>query len=231
MDIGLKFNTRQLTKLYKDLGEAPEKHLRPALADGLDHASRKFFKEFYARRLQGPPGVKAHPYGLFDRFWRSPLGAGVKRDFRAKDRSSTVRAFMSGGKRTIDMGIEMHTSSRIAKHHEQGIPITSKSGGKIAVPMPPKIRPEMYDSLGRVRRRFQNPKAIGDLERVQTKGQTYLVKKYRRKSSKFMFVLKNRIPIKARLGYEKLFKELSPEFTKILDKSFEKGLRKFWEAA
>lgn len=228
--IDFKFNTKKLEKLYKTIGEGSEKYLKPELADGLDHASRKFFKEFHARRLQGPPGVKAHPYGLFDYFWRSPVGVNAKRSFRAKDRASTTRAFLAAGNKYMNFGIEMHSSSKIAKHHEQGIPIASKSGGKLAVPMPPKIRPEMYDSRGRVKRRYQNPKRIGELEPVTTKGQTFLVKKYRRKPSKFMYVLKNQIPIKARLGYSKLFDDLRPDFSSILDKSFLNGLRKFREA-
>ena len=228
MDIGLKFDTRRLQKLYRGIGEGADKYLKPQMADGLDHASRKFFKEFHARRLQGPPGVKAHPYGLFDYFWRSPLGAGMKRDFRARDRGSTVKAFLTAGTKYMNFGVEMFSSSKIAKHHELGIPITAK-GGKLAVPMPPRIRPEMYDSRGRLKARFKNPKRIGELDPVKTKGQTYLVKKYRRKPAKFMYVLKNRIPIKARLGYEALFDALGPDFTKILDDSFRKGLKDFWE--
>ncbi|MDD4940254.1 MAG: hypothetical protein PHI60_08905 [Candidatus Omnitrophica bacterium] len=224
----IKLNTKALKKLSSVM-ENGDIYLRRELADGLDHASRRFFKRLWEERLQGRPGIKAYPFGVFDHFWRSPKGVIGDRSFRAKSRASTVQAFLQSAKRTADMGIEMFSDSSVAAIHEEGRTLRGKDG-KLAVPMPPNIQPKMYDSLGRVKNKYKKPENL-DLERVTLKGQQYLIKKYKRKKKlNVLYVLKNEVYVKKRLGYEDLFERMKPEIEEILAKSFYKGLQKFREA-
>lgn len=193
-------DTRRLEKALRIF----PRRLKVYMGDAFDHISRKFLKQFFKERLAGPPGIKAWPHGLKKRFRRASIV------------SSTIDG----------MGMRIFTDSDIAHLHETGA-VLSGSGGK-KIPAPLSARTEIYTRAGRLRKRFRDVSRIPGLVRIKIKGQQYLVKKKRRSQEiKPLFVLKNRIRIKPRLGYYKTWDSMQNDRIRIINKGVEKALTEF----
>jgi hypothetical protein len=169
------------TKLLEKAIRIGPQYLKEELGDAFDHVGRKFLKAWRKERLQGPPGVKARPRGIFTHFKRvmlTPLG-GLN-----------------------DMGTVIYTDSKIAKLHELGG--TVEAGGRsMAVPL--SARTQMFTTSGALRKRYKKPQNIKNLRVVPFKGKRFLVK-FKRGSGELepkniLYVLKNKIQIRPRLGF------------------------------
>ncbi len=204
MDLKLKLNTKQLLRAF---------HLVPAqleveLKDALDHAGRKFLKEFRRRRLQGPPGIKARSRGIFSHFHRNNVF------FR--------------GRQALDSYVEIYSDSKVAKLHEEGGTVKDPSGGKMSVPL--SARKEMYTSTGALRKRYKDVRNLRNVIPKKINGKVFLVRvKKKDKSIKPLYVLKRSVKIKPKLGFYATFEAIAPELTRIFNKSFDKALDKAWK--
>ncbi len=198
-DLTVEINTVNLDRAMRLV----PKELKYELADGMDHASRKFLKAFRERRLQGPPGIRGRPRGIFSHFFRASL---VSKDIEG-------------------MGMVIYSDSKIAKMHEEGARVTNPGGGKLAVPL--SARQELFASDGRLKKQYRKPRAIKNVFPLLLQGKTFLVRlKKRARSIVPLFVLKNSIRIKPRLLFYKTWDEMQNERIKILNKSVDKALGK-----
>ncbi len=179
------------------------KELKFQLADGMDHISRKFLKQFYQTRLQGPPGVKARPHGIFTHFRRASLV------------SQTIEG----------MGMIIFSDSKISKLHEEGGIIKNPGGTKLAVPLSARI--ELFTSDGRLKKRYRQPRLLKNVVPIKLRGKTFLAKIQKRLRNILpLFVLKNQIRIRPRLGFYKTWDDMQNVRIDILNKSIQKTLDK-----
>lgn len=201
LDLALKLNTRNFERALHLVPRALKEEVR----DSLDHISRKFLKEFKARRLKGPPGIRGRPRGIFTHFKRQKIV------------STNIE----------DMGVSVFTESKIAKLHEAGGIVRDPSGGMIAVPL--SARQEMFTRSGELKRKYKNIRNLTNVVPLKFGAKIFLVKvKKRSKELKPLFVLKRQVLIKARMGFYQLFTDMGGVFMRILNNSFEKALHKAW---
>lgn len=178
----------------------PEK-LKFELADGMDHISKKFLKQFYRTRLQGPPGIKARPHGIFTHFRRASLV------------SQTIEG----------MGMIIFSDSKISRLHEEGGIVKNPGGTKLAVPL--SARTELFTSDGRLKKQYRQPRLLKNVVLIKLRGKTFLAKvRQKIRSILPLFVLKNQIRIRPRLGFYKTWDDMQNERINILNKSIEKTL-------
>ncbi len=179
------------------------KELKNEIGDGMDHASRKFLKNFREQRLQGPPGIRGRPRGIFSHFFRASL---VSKDIEG-------------------MGMVIYSDSKIAKLHEEGGTVKNPGGGKLAVPL--SARKELFTSDGRLKKQYRQPRLLKNVVPILFNGKTFLVR-IRKKVRELLplFVLKNSVRIKPRLMFYRTWDEGQNERIRILNRSVEKALSK-----
>ena len=184
--------------------------IRFQFGDALDHISLKFLKKFRDERLSGGEGVKARPGGLFRQF---------------------KRVFMIPSE-TQSMGVEIFTYSTIAKLHEEGGVMRGTGGLRLAVPISASAS-TTETSSGAVRAQFGGTPYNRDVRPkknvmpVNVGGQTYLFRR-RRKAEDILpplFVLKEQVTLKPRLGFYKTWKDLEPEAIQIVSDALTKAAR------
>ena len=198
-ELRLEINTKNLERAIRLF----PKELKYELGDGMDHISRKFLKIFRQTRLQGPPGIRAHPHGIFTYFQRASL---VSQDIEG-------------------MGMVIFSDSKIARMHEEGATLKNPGGGKLAVPL--SARKELFTSDGRLKRQYRRPRLLKNVIRIQLKGKTFLAKvKKKLREILPLFILKNQVKIKPRLMFYKTWDEIQNERIEILNKSIDKALSK-----
>lgn len=199
LDVHLKLNTRNFERAFHLVPQA----LKEEFKDALDHISRKFLKEFRAKRLSGPPGVKARPRGLFSHFHRQMSVSGALED----------------------MAVSVYTESKVAKLHESGGIIRDPKGGHIAVPL--SVRTEMFTASGALKKRFKNIRNLKNVIALKFGSKIFLARvKKRSREVKPLFVLKKQVVMKKRLGFYVMYEQIKPVFIRILNNSFYKALRK-----
>lgn len=177
------------------------KELKNELGDGMDHISRKFLGIFRQTRLQGPPGIKGRSHGIFTHFNRACI---VSQDIEG-------------------MGMMIFSDSKIARLHEEGGIVKNPGGGKLAVPL--SARKEMFTADGRLKKQYRQPRLLKNIIPIQLNGKTFLAKvKTKMRQILPLFVLKNQIRIKPRLGFYQTWDSMQNERIKILNKSIEKAL-------
>lgn len=198
-ELTVEINTKNLETAMRVF----PKELRFELADGMDHISRKFLKQFYQTRLQGAPGIKARPHGIFTHFRRASLV------------SQTIEG----------MGMVIFSDSKISRLHEEGGIIKNAGGAKLAVPL--SARTELFTSDGRLKKQYRQPRLLKNVIPVKLRGKTFLAKvKQKLRSILPLFVLKNQIRIRPRLGFYKTWDDMQNERINILNKSIQKTLEK-----
>ena len=198
-ELTVEINTQNLERAIRLF----PKDLKYEIADGMDHISRKFLKVFKQTRLQGPPGIKGRPHGIFTHFSRASL---VSQDIEG-------------------MGMVIFSDSKIARMHEEGATVKNPGGGKLAVPL--SARRELFTSNGRLKKQYRQPRLIKNVIPIQLRGKTFLariIKKARQILP--LFVLKNSVRIKPRLMFYQTWDDLQNERIMILNKSVEKALSK-----
>ena len=198
-ELTVEINTQNLERAIRLF----PKDLKYEIADGMDHISRKFLKVFKQTRLQGPPGIKGRPHGIFTHFSRASL---VSQDIEG-------------------MGMVIFSDSKIARMHEEGATVKNPGGGKLAVPL--SARRELFTADGRLKKQYRQPRLIKNVIPIQIRGKTFLariIKKARQILP--LFVLKNSVRIKPRLMFYQTWDDMQNERIMILNKSVEKALSK-----
>ncbi|MDD5108298.1 MAG: hypothetical protein PHC29_02130 [Candidatus Omnitrophica bacterium] len=198
-ELTLEINTRNLERALRMF----PKELKYEIADGMDHISRKFLKTFRQERLQGPPGIKGRPHGIFTHF----------------SRASLLSQNIEG------MGMVIFSDSKIARMHEEGATLKNPGGGKLAVPL--SARKELFTADGRLKKQYRQPRLLKNVVPIQLRGKTFLAKvKKKLRELLPLFVLKNSVRIRPRLMFYKTWDEMQNERIQILNKSIEKTLNK-----
>lgn len=198
-ELKVEINTKNLDRAIRLFPE----ELKYEIADGMDHISRKFLKVFKQTRLQGPPGIRAHPHGIFTHFQRVCL---VSQDIEG-------------------MGMVIFSDSKIARMHEEGAVLKNPGGGKLAVPL--SARKELFTSSGKLRKQYKQPRLLKNVIPIQLRGKTFLAKvKKRLREILPLFVLKNSVRIRPRLMFYKTWDDMQNVRIEILNKSIEKALSK-----
>ena len=198
-ELTVEINTKNLETAMRVF----PKELKFELADGMDHISKKFLKQFYQTRLQGTPGIKARPHGIFTHFRRASLV------------SQSIE----------DMGMIIFSDSKISKLHEEGGIVKNPGGSKLAVPL--SARTELFTSDGRVKKQYRQPRLLKNVIPIKLRGKTFLAKvKKKLRNILPLFVLKNQIRIRPRLGFYKTWDDMQNERINILNKSIQKTLEK-----
>jgi len=200
--VEVEFNTVKLEKAFRRTRVI----LREELEDGFDHIGRSFLSKFRKERLQGSPGIKSRGgHGIYSRFKRKKLVS-----------SQTF----------YDMGVEIYANSKIAAMHETGAEITNTGGGRMAVPFSKEYKPEMYTASGRLRKRFAKPGQLKKIRLVKLKGK-YFLAQYKKSSDEIkpIFVLKNKIVIRPRLGFFKTVDAHAGRRIQILNRAVTKAIK------
>ena len=198
-ELTVEINTQNLERAIRLF----PKDLKYEIADGMDHISRKFLKVFKQTRLQGPPGIKGRPHGIFTHFSRASL---VSQDIEG-------------------MGMVIFSDSKIARMHEEGATVKNPGGGKLAVPL--SARRELFTSDGRLKKKYRQPRLIKNVIPIQIRGKTFLARVMKKAREILpLFVLKNSVRIKPRLMFYQTWDDLQNERIVILNKSVEKALSK-----
>ncbi len=191
------------------LGKLPMA-VRFQFGDALDHISLKFLKKLRSERLSGGEGIKARPGGLFRRF---------KRVFLVPSNTQT-------------MGVEIFTSSKIAKLHEEGGVMRGTGGLRLAVPISASAG-TTETSTGAIRRQFGGTAYNRDVRPkknvmpVNVGGKTYLFRKRRKAGDVLppLFVLKEEVRLKPRLGFYKTWKDMEPDAIRIVSSALTKAAK------
>ena len=184
--------------------------VRSQFGDALDHVSLKFLKKLREERLSGGEGIKARPGGIFRRF---------KRVFLVPSGNQT-------------MGVEIFTLSKIAKLHEEGGVMRGSGGLRLAVPISASAG-TTETSTGAIKRQFggtpynRDVRPKKNVAPVTVGGKTYLFRK--RKNSEDvlppLFVLKEEVRLKPRLGFYKTWKDMEPEAVRIVSGALTKAVK------
>jgi len=198
-ELTVEINTKNLDRALRLF----PKDLKFEIADGMDHISRKFLKVFRQERLQGPPGIRGRPHGIFTHFSRASL---VSQDIEG-------------------MGMVIFSDSKIARMHEEGATVKNPGGGRLAVPL--SARRELFTADGRLKKQYRQPRLIKNVIPIQLRGKTFLAKvKKKLRQILPLFVLKNSVRIRPRLMFYKTWDDMQNERIKILNQSIRKTLDK-----
>ncbi len=199
--IEVEVNTQKLEKAIRMIPH----HLKMELGDAFDYLGKKLLKTFKQTRLQGPPGIKGRTHGIFKRFKR-------------------VMLVPTSG---IDsMGTIIFTESKIARLHEEGGVIE----GNLKVPL--SARTEMFTAggygKGTLKRKYKAPSRLKNIRLVVLRGKRFLAKFKRGDESEItpLYVLKNRIKIRPRLGFYKTWENMENLRLNRLNKAVHKALQK-----
>lgn len=198
--IKAEINTNDLKAVLRSMPPV----LKAEMADGLDHVSRKFLKEFRQRRLSGRPGLIGRPHGIFSRFHRNPIDKGKE-----------------------GAGMLIFSESKIAELHEKGGAVTAGSGEKIAAPL--SARKELFTSQGALRQRYRTRTGRRSLRPIHFGQETFLAR-INRKTREVLpfFVLKRSVYLKPRLEFYKTWDSMRGTIFEILAKRLIRAVKKEW---
>lgn len=178
VEISVEVNTKRLELAMRLF----PRQLKMNLGDSFDHIGKHFLKEWRSKRLQGPPGVRDSPHGIFKQFKRVflvPQGGDIN-----------------------NMGLEIFTESKVARIQETGGVQTAQGGGNLAVPL--SARPELFSGRGALKQKYRKRGALNKLVPIKLKGKTFLVKVKRRSRDVLpLFVLKRSVTLQPRLAFMK----------------------------
>lgn len=205
----LKHNTKEVREGIKNMPRV----LKLALADGLDHATRSFYSRLYKTRLQGPPGLRSRPRGIFHRFRRVVEVNGKKVFLRQQaSRNESIRAIAKSAKDPLDMTVDLYSTSKVAGIHETGG--TIRSAG---MPIP------LNDKAAAM---AKNKTALNDLDQMVINGKVFLGRKRKFQGPELLFIIKRAVRIKPRLHFYKTWDGLSSRRDQIMDDAWDAGVRK-----
>ncbi len=211
-DLKIQANTENVRTVIKKFPYA----VKLALADGLDHGTRSFFSTFYKTRLQGPPGVRATPGGIFHRFRRVTTVAGKPVFLRqSASQTETVRTIAKSAKNPMNMKIDIYTTSKAAGILETGGVIRSSHG----MPIP------LNDEAKAMKK--SNPDAIQNLDFIVEKGKIFLGRKRGFLGQpQRLFILSHSVRINPHLGFYSTWDAHLGRFDQIMDDALDDALDK-----
>lgn len=197
--------------------EALSKELPAEMVDTLDHAKRKFLKEWRVKRLSGPGenSIKGRPGGIFPQFQTTKMRSGTS------------------DKRVV--GIRIGTRSKVALLQEKGGTVNAGGNSSLAVPLFARTKMFRAPITGALRKRYKEPENLNNVVPMKFKGksgeQVFLARKFKSKnrSPEPLFVLKKTVKIKPKLGYEKTFENMRPVLYNILASRILKATKMAWE--
>lgn len=183
------------------------------MIDSLDHAKRKFLKTWRAERLAGPPGVMARPSrggGIFVRFQAEKIRSG------SPDTGNVI-------------GITIGTDSKTAKLQEEGGTVRGEGKG-LAVPLQVRTKMFLAPITGALKKSYADIAAIKNLVPIKFSGKTFLTKVSPRDHEKVepMFVIKEKVELKPRLGFVGTFEKMEPILYSIIAKRLLTATQKAW---
>lgn len=210
-ELKIQANTENVKDAIKKVPYA----IKLALADGLDHGTRSFFSRFYKTRLQGAPGVRSTPGGIFHRFRRVTMVNGKPVFLRqSASQSESVRAIARSAKNPMDMRIDIYTTSKAAGLLETGGVVRSARG----MPIP------LNDEARAMKK--NNPAAIENLDFIITNGKVFLGRKAKHGPVQRLFVLAHSVRINPHLGFYSTWDAHQERFNQIMDDALDEGLDK-----
>jgi hypothetical protein len=113
------------------------------------------------------------------------------------------------------MEVSIYSKSRVAELFEKGGEIRPSSGKKMLVPLNEEAK-----------RMLKNKDGLEDLIPLRIKGRLFFAKKGRSQRPEILFVVKNRIQVRPRLGFFSTWESQSGRREAILNKAFNEALEK-----
>lgn len=220
--INVEINTKDLEAVMRSMPSV----MKVVMEDALAYAGNKFMKQWHQERFQGGEGIQEHDkaHGLFSRFNKT-----VTKD---------------GG----DMALKISAKNKVAYKLETGYTATGAPGRRIPVPL--TFRRELYTSNGALNRRYRSAAAFvnhPNFVPIKFKGQYYFTdvkrkhnqrtlvrrfmtgKSYRTKDELTpLFVLKDKVVVKPRLGFYMTFSKMHSTLWNILAQRLIRGVKQEW---
>jgi hypothetical protein len=209
--IKVEVKTKKIDEMVKNFPI----RVRKEIADGLDHSSRSFLNKLLKERLQGAPGIKARPRGIFHRFRRITLVNDKAVFLRTSaPQSETVTDIAKSSRDIFKMSVEIYTKSKVAGIFERGGIIHSKK------PMPIPLNDTARDMI-RMKLSLKNLSAVFINDKM------FLARENGTKKPQLLFILKRSTkPISPRLGFYDTFRNHQPRHSEIMQEAFQRGLEK-----
>ena len=121
------------------------------------------------------------------------------------------------------MGVEIYTDARVARIQEKGGIVQARGGGKLAVPL--SARQGMFTARGKLKKRYKTPGRLKNVREMRLKGKSFLVRFWKRREEiKPLFVLKNKIRVRPRLGFYNTWNDMAPFRITRLNRAVSKAL-------
>ena len=204
--IKAEINTNDLQQVLRSMPSV----MKVVMEDALLYAGNKFMKKWHADRFRGGEGVREYSKsrGLFSNFKKEVISE-------------------SG-----NMGLKIFTKNPVASKLETGYTATGSPGNRIPVPLSQEV--SLFTSAGALKRNFRKPQGFQKLIPIKFKEQFYYtkVKRQRGKMEKDLvdplFVLKNKVVVKPRLGFYSTFENMKPVLWNLLASRLVRGVKQEW---
>ena len=204
--IKVEINTSDLQQVMRSMPSA----MKLVMEDALDYAGNKFMKTWHAERFQGGEGIQEHDrrHGIFSRFKKTVISEKG------------------------DMALKIAANNRVAAKLETGYTVQGSPGHRIPVPL--ESRPELFTSTGALKRNYRRASGFAKLVPILFKGQFYYtkIKRARGKRTKDeltpLFVLKNKVTVKPRLGFYSTFERMQPTLWNLLATRLIRAVKAEW---
>lgn len=213
--IKVEINTDDLQQVIRTMPS----QTKLVMEDALAYAGNKFMKTWHQQRFQGGEGIREHDkrHGLFSRFKKTVL------------------------KESGNMGLKIAASNKVAYLLETGYTQTS-GGGLNRVPVPLTKSKTVYrkgpdgpfnhrswnDLLRQINTKYDSLRYAP----IPFKGQWYITKiKFRKRTKDVLeplFVLKNKVTVKPRLGFYSTFESMRPTLWNMLATRLIRGVKREW---
>lgn len=199
-----KINLEDLEKAFTEMPRALRFHMN----DGLLHVGSKFLKALKKTRLSGPPGLTGKRGGLITRF---------KKFVRSEGKDGGLK-------------LTIFTNSEAAALHEKGGTI-SAAGLKLRVPLSNQ-KDKLMKKSGGYRKPYLETAKNQNIKPIPIRGKVFLAEVKKRKDEITpLFVLKDSIRIKPRLGFYDLWKHNERTYYDTLSKHLVRGVNEAWGEA
>lgn len=204
--IKTEINTNDLQQVMRSMPSV----MKRVMEDALAYAGNKFMKTWHQQRFQGGEGITEHDkrHGIFSRFKKTVL----------KDNG--------------DMALRIAARNKVAYKLETGYTVSGSPGRRIPVPL--SMKPELFLSSGALKRTYRRSQGFMNLIPIKFKGQFYYTKIKRARGKRTedelnpLFVLKDKVVVKPRLGFYSTFEGMRPMLWNMLASRLIRGVKAEW---
>lgn len=204
--IKVEINTNDLQQVMRSMPSV----MKPVMEDALAYAGNKFMKTWHAERFQGGEGIQEHDrrHGIFSRFKKTVI---------------TEKG---------DMALKIAARNKVAYKLETGYTVQGAPGRRIPVPL--QAKPELFTSTGALKRTYRRSAGFSKLIPILFKGQFYYTKIKRARGKRTedelnpLFVLKNKVTVKPRLGFYSTFEKMQPTLWNLLATRLIRAVKAEW---